>query len=65
MVVVVVVVGRGGCVQDQDMGFYSTLLNSVSTQCARDKPSVARKPEENPKILSDKKPFQKCNHPAI
>ena len=38
-------------------------LNSVSSQCARGKPSIARKPEDHPKVLSGKKTFQKRNPP--
>ena len=41
----------GGVLQDQDRGFYSTRLNTVSSQCARGKPSVVRKPENHPKIF--------------
>ena len=43
-----------GSLQDQDSGFYNTRLNSVSSQCARGKPSIARKPEET---------FKHCNPP--
>ena len=39
----------GGSLQDQDRGFYSTRLNYISSQCARSKPSIARKPEDYPK----------------
>ena len=45
----------GESLQDQDRGFYSTLLNSVSSQCVRGEPSIARKPEDHPKIFSGKK----------
>ena len=38
-------------------------LNSVSSQCARGKSSIARKPEDHPNILSGKKTFQKYNPP--
>ena len=41
-----------GSLQDQNRGFYITRLNSVSSQCARGKPSIARKPEYNPKIFN-------------
>ena len=41
----------GGSLQDQDMGFCSTHLNSVSSQCACGKPSIVRKPEDHPKIF--------------
>ena len=37
----------GGGLQDQDMGFYSTRLNSALSQCARGKPSIAQKPEDH------------------
>ena len=40
-----------GSLQDQDRGFCSTRLNSVSSQCARGKPSIARKLEDHPKIF--------------
>ena len=40
-----------GSLQDQDRGFYNTCLNSVSSQCARGKLSIARKPEDHPKIF--------------
>ena len=36
-------------VQIKDRGVYSKCLNSVSSQCARGKPSIARKPEDHPK----------------
>ena len=42
--------GRGS-LQDQDRGFYSTLLNSVSSLRAHGKPSTARKLEDHPKIF--------------
>ena len=53
----------GGGVHDQDRGFYSTRLNSVSSQCALGKPSVVRKPENHPKIFKWYFLVKKCNPP--
>ena len=41
----------GGGGSRQDRGFHSTLLNSVSSQCARGKPSFVQKPEDRPKMF--------------
>ena len=38
-------------------------LNSVSSQCARDKSSIARKPEVQSKIFKWLITFRKCNPP--
>ena len=38
-------------------------LNSVSSQCARDKSSIARKPKVQSKIFKWLITFQKCNPP--
>ena len=38
-------------------------LNSVSSQCARGKLSIARKPEDHPKLFKWYKTFQKYNPP--
>ena len=45
--------GSKRSLQDQDggEGVYSTRLNSVSSQCARGKMSIARKPVDHPKIF--------------
>ena len=48
-------VGSKRSLQDQDGGggarVYSTRLNSVSSQCARGKMSIARKPVDHPKFF--------------
>ena len=47
----------------EDAHGFESHLNSASSQCARGKSSIARKPEDHPKIFKWLKAFQKCNHP--